>query len=214
MVQIVPGPEPVSPRSASRKREILEGASRVFRRQGLYGTGMRDIATELGMHVGNLYYYFENKEEILTFCQEEALSALLALAREVTASGAPPETQLRDLMIGHVLQLNRQVPGSLAHLEIEALTGPARRRVQRQRDTYERIYRELLVAGTRSGAFEIDQPKVAAMALLGALNWTVKWFRPEGDESAEEIAISIADLLLNGVTTRRTTGQQPHEEET
>lgn len=202
MVQIAPGAHPVASRTADRKREILEGASRVFRRKGLYGTGMRDIATELGMHAGNLYYYFKNKEEILAFCQEEALTALLELAREVTSSGAPPETQLRDLMIGHVLRLNRQVPGSLAHLEVEALTGPARQRVQRRRDAYERTYREILVAGNRAGVFAIEHPKVAAMALLGALNWTVKWFRHEGSVSAEQIASSIADLLLAGVTTR------------
>ena len=50
-----------SDRSVERKRQILEAASRVFRRKGLHGTGMRDIATELGMHAGNLYYYFPNK---------------------------------------------------------------------------------------------------------------------------------------------------------
>ena len=165
---------------------------------------MRDIANELGMHAGNLYHYFENKEEILAFCQEETLSALLQLGREVSTSNAPPEARLRDLMIGHILRLNQDVPGSLAHLEIEALSGPAKERVQRRRDAYEGLYREILVEGADTGAFTVTQPKVAAMALLGALNWTVKWFRPEGAETADQVARSIADLLLSGVLTRGT----------
>lgn len=202
MVQISSAATAATSRSLERKRQILEGASRVFRRKGLHGTGMRDIATELGMHAGNLYYYFKNKDEILAFCQEETLAALLQLGRRVSTSAETPEARLRELMIGHILRLNQEVPGSLAHLEIEALTGPAKARVQRRRDAYESIYREILVDGTRSGAFDVAHPKVAAMALLGALNWTVKWFRPEGDETADEIARSIADLLLGGVLSR------------
>ena len=66
----------------ARKRQILMAASRVFRRQGLHASGMRDIATEMGMHVSNLYYYFENKQALLAYCQEETLDRLLVLARE------------------------------------------------------------------------------------------------------------------------------------
>ncbi|NJN37316.1 MAG: helix-turn-helix transcriptional regulator [Nitrospiraceae bacterium] len=32
----------------ARQRQILEAASRVFRRKGLHATGMRDVAAELG----------------------------------------------------------------------------------------------------------------------------------------------------------------------
>ena len=62
---------PATEKVEEKKREILDAASRVFRRQGLHATGMRDIAAELGMAVGNLYYYFKDKEELLAFIQEE-----------------------------------------------------------------------------------------------------------------------------------------------
>ncbi|MEO8277220.1 MAG: helix-turn-helix domain-containing protein, partial [Thermoanaerobaculia bacterium] len=42
----------------ARRREILAAASRLFRREGLASAGMREIAAELGMTAGNLYYYF------------------------------------------------------------------------------------------------------------------------------------------------------------
>ena len=40
------------------------------------------------MAVGNLYYYFKDKEELLAFVQEDALAGLLALAARVRATGA------------------------------------------------------------------------------------------------------------------------------
>src|SRR5688500_20331346 len=110
-----------SPRTAERKREILRAASDVFRRRGLHDTGMRDIAGELGMAVGNLYYYFENREALLAFCQEDGLDGLLALAARVRALALPVPQRLALLIAGHVVLLNEGTPGSLAHLEVEGL---------------------------------------------------------------------------------------------
>ena len=78
-----------------KKREILHAASAVFRRRGLHATGMRDIASEIGMHAGNIYYYFRNKQELLAFCQEDTLAGLLELARAVEESTESPDRKLR-----------------------------------------------------------------------------------------------------------------------
>jgi AcrR family transcriptional regulator len=192
-------------RSAERKREILEGASRVFRRQGLHAAGMREIASELGMHAGNLYYYFENKQALLAFCQEDALEGLLALVDEIDALPLPPDEKLARLIVGHVERLNEHTPGSLAHLEIEALGPPWRAEIQPRRDAYQQAYRDLIRSGVESGRFRAVDPNVAAMAILGALNWTVKWFRPEGARRAGEIGREFAAILVGGLLadTRR-----------
>src|SRR5687768_14569571 len=116
---------------------ILEAASRVFRRQGLAATGMRDIAAELGMHVGNLYYYFEDRRDLLAFCQETTLERLQALAVRVEAGDAPADEKLRALIAGHVFELNEGVPGSLAHLEVEAIDEDRRPGILARRETYE-----------------------------------------------------------------------------
>ena len=104
-----------------KKREILDAASRVFRRKGLHASGMREIAAELGMAVGNLYYYFKDKEELLAFVQEESLAGLLDLAARVRETDLRADAQLLLLIEGHVVLLNAPTPGSLAPLEVEAL---------------------------------------------------------------------------------------------
>ncbi|MGB5814301.1 MAG: TetR/AcrR family transcriptional regulator [Thermoanaerobaculia bacterium] len=182
-----------------RKREILEAASRVFRRRGLHATGMRDIAAELEMHVGNLYYYFRNKEDLLAFCQEDALAGLLDLAGHVRATGLRADAKLYRLIVGHVIRVNDETPGALAHLEVDALTGDRRQTVLRQRDAYETAYRQLITDGIDQGVFRQVDAAVVAMATLGALNWTVKWYRQDGRKSSHDIGHDIADLLVRGL---------------
>jgi AcrR family transcriptional regulator len=177
----------------------VAAAARVFRRRGLHATGMRDIAAELGMVVGNLYYYFRDKQELLAFVQEDALAGLFALAERVQALDLPPAGRLYLLVAGHVLRLNEGTPGSLAHLEVEALDERARRAVQARRDAYERVFRDLIEEGIAAGSFRPLDAKVAALAILGAINWTVKWFRPGGGKRAAEIGGESAELLVRGL---------------
>ncbi len=206
MVQIS-SERPLSERAADRRRQILEGASRVFRRRGLHASGMRDVAAELGMHVGNLYYYFENKQQLLAYCQEATLAALLELAREVEASGLPADEKLRRLIVGHVERLNERIPGSLAHLEVEALEREGRERIQPRRDAYERAWRRIVWQGVEEGRLASADPEVTVRAILGALNWTVKWFRLDGARDAAEIGEEMAGLFLDGL--RRPAAEAP-----
>jgi AcrR family transcriptional regulator len=185
-----------------KKREILAAASRVFRAKGLYAAGMRDIAAEMGMAVGNLYYYFKDKEELLAYVQESSLSGLLDMAARVRVLDLRVDQKVWLLLEQHVVRLNdpeEGTPGSLAHLEIEALGERRRLAVMAQRDEYERVLRRLIEEGMDRGVFRPVDAKVAALALFGAVNWTVKWFRPEGGKSAREIGREAAALLVLGL---------------
>lgn len=190
-----------TPRGDEKKRDILRAASEVFRRRGLHATGMRDIAAELGMAVGNLYYYFESKEDLLAFCQEDALAGLLGLARGPARETRPERADRRlfRMLAGHVVLLNESTPGSLAHLEVEALSGRRRTRIREQRRSYEAALQAVIAEGASAGIFRAVDPKVASYALLGAVNWTVKWFRPGGPKSAREIGHECAELLVRGL---------------
>lgn len=210
MVQISPLRHPdAQGKVLEKKREILDAASRVFRRKGLHASGMREIAAELGMAVGNLYYYFKDKGELLAFVQEEALTGLLDLAARVQGTDLRADAKLLLLIEGHVVLLNETTPGSLAHLEVEALGERWREAIQERRDAYERAFREVIEAGIASGVFRRTDPKVAALALLGAANWTVKWFRPDGAKSAGEIGRQCAELLVRGLLAEGVELQRP-----
>lgn len=50
---------------ATTKEKIIETFIKLFNEKGCLNTSTRHIADELGISVGNLYYHFKNKEDIL-----------------------------------------------------------------------------------------------------------------------------------------------------
>ena len=49
---------------AAKRRQIVDGARRVFLAQGYDGASMGEIARAAGVSKGTLYVYFENKEQL------------------------------------------------------------------------------------------------------------------------------------------------------
>jgi AcrR family transcriptional regulator len=189
-------------RYLARRLEILRAAGREFGVRGFAETGMRDIAAAAALSPANLYNYFLGKHEILFFCQDNSLDRMIAAldaARRMRTSAA---TKLRMVIVSHLRCVLDEVEGSAAHLLISALPPRQQRYLVTKRDKYEEGVRNLIVAGMRSGEFVPCDPALVVRAILGGLNWSVQWFRPEGPLTAAEIADRFADYLIRGLLTK------------
>jgi AcrR family transcriptional regulator len=186
-------------RSEARRLEILRAAARVFRRHGIAAAGMREIADEAGLSPGNLYYYFDSKDELLVFCQERTLEHMLAAVEAAKAAGGSSAGQLRAILRAHVHALLDEMEGATAHLELDSLPEALRAPMIRKRDRYERALRALVAQGCERGEFAPCDAALVTRAMLGAVNWTARWFRPDGPQSAGEVAESISAYLVKGL---------------
>jgi TetR/AcrR family transcriptional regulator len=186
-------------RSETRRREILHAAARVFRRRGISAAGMREIADEAGLSPGNLYYYFDSKDELLLFCQERTLEHMLAAVDAAKAAGQSSAEQLHAILRAHVHALLDELAGATAHLEIDALPEALRAPMIRKRDRYERALRTLVAQGVERGEFAPCDAALVTRAMLGAVNWTARWFRPDGAQTADEVAENISQYLVKGL---------------
>ena len=182
-----------------KKLEILQSAAEAFRRNGYSATTIDDISKKLLMTKGSLYYYFKNKEEILYFCQDYSLNRLLELLKEVKALAVPPDEKLRRLIISHVSLILDELKAAAMHAAFQMLSPPLLSKVIRKRDRFERGVRQIIQDGIDDGVFPEGDPKLVTFAILGAINWTVKWFSPEGTMTAEQIGESFADYLIRGI---------------
>ena len=182
-----------------RRVAILRAAAQAFREQGFAAAGMREIARAAGLSPANLYYYFAGKNELLFFCQDHALDRMLGAARKAGASKAPHAERVRELITAHVLCMLDELDGAAAHLEVDALPAPLRRRIVDKRDRYEAAVRRLIAGGSRAGAFRACDATLVTRAILGAVNWTVRWYRPGGPRTAAEVAAEFSDYLTRGL---------------
>ena len=182
-----------------RRVEILKSAAAAFRRRGYHGASMGEIARALHMTKGSLYYYFENKEEILFFCHDYSLDILLELLARVEKEGGSPADKLRELVAAFVHHILDDLRGTAMTLEFQALSPPRLRQVIAKRDRFDRGVRRLLHEGMASGDFARGDPKLLAFAVLGAVNWIPRWFDPRGPASSEEIGRVFAEYLVAGL---------------
>jgi AcrR family transcriptional regulator len=199
VVQILGRTAGLPPKDA-RRAEILRRAADAFREHGFHGAAMRDIAKALEMTPGNLYYYFEGKEDLLYACQKTALTTLLSAARRIAASPVSAAAKVTEIATAHVLCLLEETGGSAAHLEFRALPGERRAEIAAERDGYEGLVREMIEEGIAAGDFRPVDPKLATLAMLGTLNSTVVWWRPDGPRRPKEIAETFAALIVGGLT--------------
>ena len=186
--------------SKTQKRlEILRSAAAAFRREGFERAGMRDIARALGVTTGVLYHNFKSKQQILYFCQDYSLDRMLEEGARIRKEKGSPAARLRRLIEAQMTCMLDELQGSAAHVEFAGLPARLLKKVVVKRDKYERLMRGIVTQGMRSGAFRKRDPKLVTLAMLGALNWTIKWYRPDGGLSPTKIAREFADYLVKGL---------------
>jgi len=189
-------------RYLARRLEILRAAGREFRTRGFTETGMREIAAAAALSPGNLYNYFQGKHEILFFCQDNSLDRLLASLENARRLRMSAAERLRLVIISHLRCVLDEVEGSAAHLLQTSLPQRLQHALVAKRDRYEEGVRRLIISGIRSGEFVSCDPALATRALLGALNWSVRWFSPEGALTATQIAEGFSDYLIRGLLAK------------
>jgi AcrR family transcriptional regulator len=174
----------------------------MFRARGFTDTGMRDIAQAADLSAANLYHYFRGKDEILFYCQDRTLDRMLGAVAAARRTNGRPTARLERLLAGHVQTMLDDVEGGSAHVQVESLPPALRERIVRKRDRYEHALRRLIEDGVASGEFVARDPAIVTRAMLGALNWTATWFRPDGEEDASTVGGVLASFLVRGISRR------------
>ncbi len=181
-----------------RRDEILHAALQAFREHGFHRATLDHIAERLGVRKTALYHYFPDKDAILHACHVDSLARL----ERIVAAGrglATPQQQLRHVIVEHVREVTDTVDGSPLAFEVTALGERHQAGVLAGRDRYERQIRLIIENGIRDGSFRRVDAKVATFAVLGAINWVARWYRPGGALDAATLGAQFADHLVLGL---------------
>ena len=187
----------------TRRRQIENAASELFRERGYPSTSVRDIARALDIQGASLYAHVTSKEDVLWAIVDRAASAFEAAAVEAleSARGGDAASHLAALVRAHVavIAADPELAGVFVS-EWRHLSGPRRAGILARRDAYESRFRAVIVEGLASGLFSPTDPAVAATFVLTALNGLAGWYRPGGRLTPDRIADHYAELALRTVT--------------
>jgi len=176
------------------RQALLDAAARLFSTRGFAATSIRDIASEVGMLPGSVYYHFRSKEEIALTVHAAGVDHIRnAVAAELKNAPADPWGQLQAACVGH---LNALLDGTdyaqvvTPHFA-RVLPAKLQSRLIAQRDDYEKLMHDLVAKLPLLS--HVDR-RYLRLALLGALNWVLTWYHPEGAAPAT-IAQKILDCF-------------------
>ena len=164
---VVPDPNTIRPGSdedSSKRRQILDGARKVFMDLGFDGASMNEIARSAGVSKGTLYVYFADKSRLF-----EAIVEAEALQQSQVVYNFDPardvETTLREFGRAYIQLLCRPGGGS----SIRTVMAIAERMPEVGRRYYENVLESLinrlavyLEARVKAGDLAIDDCKLAA----------------------------------------------------
>jgi TetR/AcrR family transcriptional regulator, cholesterol catabolism regulator len=191
--------------------EIVAAAAKVFRTKGYHAATVRDIAEEVGILKGSLYHHFESKEALLYLVVKEPIAQMYRTMGKIAAADGTATEKLRRAILAHLEAFDRHYPHLFVYLrEREAVKRRFRELIGFSPKEYERLWQQILREGVESGEFrsDLDIP-VASYGLLGMLNWSYKWYDPQGrlrvGEVADEfIALAVAGLAASNPKPART----------
>jgi AcrR family transcriptional regulator len=187
----------------STGEKLLAGAADLFRRKGYAATTTRELSALLGIQNASLYYHMEKKEDLL---YKLCLHTLEDVARVMESSVADASDPLERLkLIAHrytTTALRDRDRHTTMLIEIRALSPDRRRRVVDVRDGNVAVVRQTIAAAQKAGQVRRDySPKYLSLMLFNLMNWSIFWYRPDGELTRDQIAEMTATLFLEGVAT-------------
>ncbi|MHB0884889.1 MAG: TetR/AcrR family transcriptional regulator [Bacillota bacterium] len=186
-----------------KSEEILTAAIRLFQEKGYHATSMQDIADAVGLQKGSLYHHISSKEELLAWIVARALARYVEELQGIVESGRPARERLKEAVQNHI----RIIAENLGMLTIFLRESPALTAEQREAEEeggrrYRQLFERLIAEGVASGDFRAVDPKMAALSIIGACNWTYRWYDPAGALTHREISEQVWDYFYQGLTKR------------
>jgi TetR/AcrR family transcriptional regulator, cholesterol catabolism regulator len=215
-------PKPLRPRNApqtapkgkptTRLQEVLQSAANIFFSKGFHATTIEDVARDVGLLKGSLYYYIKSKEDLL-------FQLLLAgiedgdayIAEHIDPTGDPLEQLERAIraQIDYIIQ--NRVPFGLFLHEFDSLSGKRQHKLIAVMSRYNNRFVELVRRGQQQGQLIEGEPWLIVNAILGMCNWLYRWYDTDpagGQESGsgpERVKQVFLRLILEGLAKHGST---------
>ena len=193
-----PGKKERPPEGQAGRARIIREAARLFREKGFGRTTVRELAAATGMQSGSLFYFFASKEEILLAVIHHGMELLHTAVAEARQEASPVDG-FRAMLQRHLEGiLDRGADHTFVMLfETRSFPATTAEQVRQFRRGYDALWEAQIQDLIRAGRWRLPgEARLSRMALMGALNWSVQWFRPSRGDTYEGVAGFLCDMFL------------------
>ncbi len=182
-----------------KRMAILRTAGRLFNQNGFRETSLNDLADELQVTKPTLYYYVENKEDILFQCLLTAITQLLDKTEEIENSDLPGMDKLVRFIHVFTSVFDDEFGRCLSHPGPEPLSEKYLSQIDPFYFRLDTAMRQMIEGGIRDGSIRRCNPKIASFTVFGAINWMTRWYQVGGEMTTREVADEMASMVARGL---------------
>jgi TetR/AcrR family transcriptional regulator, cholesterol catabolism regulator len=192
-----------------RRQRLLDTAAAVIKEKGLEATSVNDIAERLGTDRASVYYYYGSKQEIFLALVRHAVEEVVVVAESIAAVEESSTVRLKRLLRAALDAYERHYPIMFLYIQEDMRRVPgdgseAGAQLQELGRRYEAALGKITRDGISAGEFREDlDDSVLKFAILGAMNWTHRWFLPGERLTGAEVGEAFADYFLQGIRRPR-----------
>jgi AcrR family transcriptional regulator len=185
-----------------REAEVIEAATLVFYARGFGMATVQEVADELGINKGSLYYYIRTKEDLLYRIFDQVHADVEDILNDVMEADGLDE-------LGRIeLYVRKQIAYSLEHLErlsvyhqeMDHLTGLRRDEVRDRRRRHDyivtRLIKDAQAAGQVNPAYNA---RLLSDCLFAIVISTHRWYQRGGRVSRKTVVDHCAGFVLRGL---------------
>ena len=186
----------------SKRDAVLKAAVLLFNDKGFHATSVDDIAQALGVTKPVIYHYIGSKDQVLFHCVEAGLSQLLGAAEkshEIAGNGRERLAAFLNLYAEIIMD---DFGACVIRTSEEQLSPESRIHFRALKRKVDEAIRRHVAEGVADGSVETDNVALAAATAAGAINWTARWFDPEGPLDRSAMADFIVNQLMFGLVPR------------
>jgi len=185
---------------ATRLEEVLQSAANIFFAKGFHATSIEDVARDVGMLKGSLYYYIKSKDDLL-------FRLLLAgiedgdafIARQIDPAGDPVEQLQRAIRAQIDYIIEKRVQFGLFLHEFDSLSGKRQHKLISVMSRYNARFVDLVRRGQQEGKLITGEPWIIVNGILGMCNWLYRWYDTDEISDSEQVKQVFVKMALQGI---------------
>lgn len=189
----------------STRKKIVSVAQKIFASKGIIKTTMGDVAKACGLGRRTLYTYFKTREDLYSTVVKKEIDAIIKRMHSIVSTNVPPEKKIVTLLATHMESVEDLIARNRV-LKLDFLTRHERiEGLRKELDKQEKAYiKSILVEGTNSGAFAIEDPeKTAVIAHTTLKGLEVEFILDNFGKKCKETLKLCQSIFLKGITSSK-----------
>jgi len=187
-------------KTRSRKKEIIDVASQLFKEKGYNAVSMRDIAQEMGIKAASLYNHITGKQEILSTIILDVAQKFTNGMNKVMMEKSSSILKIQKIIELHIgITINYSEGMATLNNDWMHLNDTDRKEFIKMREEYEESFRQIIKQGIKDQEIQARHPEVILFSILSTLRTLYLWYQKRGKLDANILKKDMVEVFLNGI---------------